>query len=125
MRKHLKPVLFVLGATCLAPTSLAMSASECVQAQKTLSVQGAQLEKEYLQLKKLGDEADDVGAEFAAAKEESGLSDDAAMRARGLRDQFDDLREEVDQRNDDLMTRSAEFNSRQRTFHASCKAYIK
>jgi biopolymer transport protein ExbB/TolQ len=126
MLKHMKTGVMTLGLLLVSPSAFAMSASECVAMNSELASSSQSLQADYAKLKKLADKAENVGDAYAAAKEESGLGDPATIkRASELRSEFETLRADVDKMNADLMTRSAGFNEKQRSFQSSCKAYIK
>lgn len=126
MLKHMKFGAIALGLLIVSPSAFAMSASECVAMNNELASSSQSLQSDYAKLKKLADDAETVGDAYAAAKEESGLGDPATVeRAAELRIEFETLRANVDTMNADLMTRSAAFNEKQRSFQTSCKPYLK
>ncbi|MAP94246.1 MAG: hypothetical protein CMK07_04770 [Ponticaulis sp.] len=115
------PLVLFVGAL----PAQAMTAKECQTMQAELASQHKSLTASYEELKRMGEQADEVGDEFVAAKEESGLSPVAAERAEVLKAEFETLQNAVDDKNSELTERSRSFTQKRTSFQVSCGAYIK
>ena len=128
MRKSLFLIIagVAIGGSVLPAAASAATASECVERQRDLNKEGQALQKDYAALQELAEQAEHIGDDYAAAKEESGLGDgETAARASALGEEFQTLKARVAKKNDDLMQRSDAFNKAQRAFNSACSAYMK
>ena len=126
MRLSLMALAFgFVGIAGVLPAA-AMSPGECLRMQKSLATESVALKADYQDLQDLAERAEEVGDDFAAAKEESGFGDpETEARAKSLGETFRALKQDVADRNEELMAESEAFNTRQKQFKSACKAYIK
>lgn len=115
--------ILALGAIAV-PTASAMSATECVALQKSLSSKHASLSEQAAELKALGETAEALGDQYADAKERSGLDRSYMAKAEELGAQHDAIKARIEAGNADMAEKSLVFNQSQKEFQAGCSRYF-